>query len=122
MASYNGTFSCGHGGVVNVNGPQEYRQYKIEQRLSGLCPECYEKHLKEERDKINLASMEAAKEISKYLDDELADYLFREEGNKCGNFEVTINDKEYNIQVLSKEVGKNMFEYEIFEIQPFENL
>lgn len=63
MSGYYGIFSCGHEGRVNVIGPQKYRQYKIEQRFSGLCPECYKKYLKEEREKRNLVDAEVAKEM-----------------------------------------------------------
>lgn len=43
MAKYEGTYSCGHEGVVDVIGPQKDRKWKVERYFSGLCPECYKK-------------------------------------------------------------------------------
>jgi len=40
MAWYDGTFRCGHKGRVNVIGPAKNRQYWIDLKFSGLCPEC----------------------------------------------------------------------------------
>lgn len=51
MAKYSGTFSCGHDGRVDVIGPTKNRQWIVDRKFEGLCPECYEKHLLEEREK-----------------------------------------------------------------------
>ncbi len=64
MAWYYGTYSCGHEGRVNVVGPGKDRKWKIENEFSGLCPECYKKHLAEEREKEN----EEAKRISEEME------------------------------------------------------
>lgn len=63
MAKYFGTFSCGHEGYVNVIGPSKNRQWKIDRAFSGLCEECYKKHLEEERAKANQEALEKAKEM-----------------------------------------------------------
>lgn len=63
MASYSGTFSCGHEGKVNVIGPHKTREWKIEKAFSGLCPECYEKYLQEQRELQNKEAAEKAKEM-----------------------------------------------------------
>lgn len=42
MAWYDGTYSCGHDGRVNVIGANKDRQWKIDRHFEGLCPECYE--------------------------------------------------------------------------------
>lgn len=63
MAWYYGKFSCGHDGRVNVIGPHKNRQYIIDKKFAGLCPECYEKWKEEEKERKNREAMEAAKEM-----------------------------------------------------------
>jgi hypothetical protein len=63
MAWHYGTFSCGHEGRVNITGPTKNRDWIAEKKFSGLCPECYEKHLEEEREKANTEAAEKAKEM-----------------------------------------------------------
>lgn len=63
MAGYSGTFSCGHEGKVYVTGPMKNRQWIVDRKFDGLCPECYEKHLEEERRKANESAAEKAKEM-----------------------------------------------------------
>lgn len=63
MSWYYGTFICGHEGRVNIVGPVKNRQWIADRKFEGLCPECYQKHLEEEREKRNLAAAEAAKEM-----------------------------------------------------------
>ncbi len=63
MAWYYGTFSCGHEGRVNIIGPAKQRQWKKERAFEKVCPECWEKHLKEERQKANEEALEKAKEM-----------------------------------------------------------
>jgi len=63
MAGYSGTFSCGHEGKVHVTGPMKNRQWIVDRKFEGLCPECYEKHLEEERIKANEVAAEKAKEM-----------------------------------------------------------
>lgn len=63
MALYYGTYSCGHGGSVNIIGPTKDREWKKEKHFSGLCPECYKKMIEEERAAENAASEKAAKEM-----------------------------------------------------------
>ena len=43
MAWYNGTFSCGHEGRVNVIGKIKDREWKTERKFSNMCPDCYKK-------------------------------------------------------------------------------
>lgn len=62
MAKYSGTFSCGHEGTVGIIGPMKDREWKKERAFSKLCPECYEKHLKEQIEKENLEAEEKSKE------------------------------------------------------------
>lgn len=63
MAWYYGTFSCGHEGRVNIIGPGKDREWKKERAFEKLCPECYEKHLIEQREKANKEAAEKAKEM-----------------------------------------------------------
>lgn len=63
MAWYYGTFSCGHEGRVNLIGPTKTREWRAERRFEGLCPECYKKHLEEEREKENQKAVEESKEM-----------------------------------------------------------
>lgn len=63
MAKYNGTFSCGHEGKVNIIGPTKDREWKKERAFNKMCPECWEKHLDEEREKANKEAAEKAKEM-----------------------------------------------------------
>ena len=43
MAKYEGTYACGHDGVVNVIGKMRDRQRKIDYAFSHLCPQCEKK-------------------------------------------------------------------------------
>ncbi|MDT8718261.1 hypothetical protein IAI10_16460 [Clostridium sp. 19966] len=63
MGWYYGTFSCGHEGRVNIIGPTKDRQWKADSKFNGLCSECYEKHLQEQREKANKEAAEKAKEM-----------------------------------------------------------
>lgn len=63
MAWYYGTFSCGHEGRVNIVGPTKNRQWIADKKFSGLCEECYEKKLAEDRERENAAAAEKAKEM-----------------------------------------------------------
>lgn len=38
MAKYEGTYACGHDGVVNVIGKMSERQRKVDYAFSHLCP------------------------------------------------------------------------------------
>ena len=40
MAKYEGTYACGHDGVVNVIGKMSERQRKADYAFSHLCPKC----------------------------------------------------------------------------------
>ena len=48
---YSGTYFCGHDGTIDIWGPSKDRKWRIEKAFSGLCPECYEKKLKKDREK-----------------------------------------------------------------------
>lgn len=63
MSWYYGTFSCEHEGRVNITGPVKNRQWIADRKFEGLCPECYEKHLEEERIKANEVAAEKAMEM-----------------------------------------------------------
>ena len=63
MAWYNGTFSCGHEGRVNVIGKIKDRQWKIDRAFNDMCPECYQKWLQEEYERKNQEALEEAKEM-----------------------------------------------------------
>lgn len=40
MAKYNGTYSCGHEGMVELYGPMKNRERKAEWIFSDICPAC----------------------------------------------------------------------------------
>lgn len=63
MAYYEGTFSCGHDGCVNIIGSSKDRLWKKERAFSGLCSECYKKKLQEERDLENQKAAERSIEM-----------------------------------------------------------
>ena len=63
MAWYEGTYSCGHEGRVNIIGPHKDREWKKEREFSKMCPDCWEKHLEEERKKKNEEAAKKAKEM-----------------------------------------------------------
>jgi hypothetical protein len=63
MAMYDGTYSCGHEGRVNVIGPGKDRQWKADAHFRGLCPECWEQKKLEEREKANAEAAKKAKEM-----------------------------------------------------------
>ncbi len=60
---YHGTYSCGHEGTVNIVGPTKDRQWKIDREFSGLCPDCYQKQIEEERAAENEAAEREAEEM-----------------------------------------------------------
>lgn len=63
MSWYYGTFSCGHEGRVNIVGPVKHRQWKADIQFEKMCPDCYEKHLAAERERMNKEAAEKAKEM-----------------------------------------------------------
>lgn len=63
MAWHYGTFGCGCEGRVNITGPTKNRQWIADRKFEGLCPECWEEHLKEERERKNKEAAEKAKEM-----------------------------------------------------------
>lgn len=63
MASYTGVFKCGHEGKVNALGPTKIREYNIEMKFSGLCPECYKKMKEEENKKLTQIAKEKAEQF-----------------------------------------------------------
>ena len=63
MAKYEGTYSCGHEGEVNVIGPKKNRQWKVASYFNGLCPECYKKERQMEREKAEKAAAEKSVEM-----------------------------------------------------------
>lgn len=63
MAWYYGTYSCGHEGRIDIVGPTKDRQRKADWKFSGLCPECYQKYLEEERDRKNQEAAEKSAEM-----------------------------------------------------------
>lgn len=62
MAWYEGTYSCGHEGRVNIIGPTKDRQRKVDYHFSGLCDACAEKErqakIEEENKKAALETRE----------------------------------------------------------------
>jgi hypothetical protein len=62
MATYNITYICGHEGTVKLNGPKRTREWIVSNKEKELCPDCYKKHLEEERAAERAAAQEAAKE------------------------------------------------------------
>lgn len=63
MSWYEGKYSCGHEGRVNIIGPTKDRQRKADWHFSGLCPECYKKQLEEERAAANKEAAEKSAEM-----------------------------------------------------------
>lgn len=63
MAYYEGVFSCGHDGRVNIIGPSKDREWKKKSAFSGLCPECYKKAQEEKRAVANKEAAEKSAEM-----------------------------------------------------------
>ncbi|MEG0051193.1 MAG: hypothetical protein RR712_03360 [Terrisporobacter sp.] len=63
MSWYNGTFSCGCEGRVNVTGPTKNRQWIVDRKFEGLCPDCYDKKLEADRIKANEVALKKSKEM-----------------------------------------------------------
>ena len=55
MAKYEGTYACGHDGVVNVIGKMSERQRKADYAFSHLCPKC----AKEEKERKKFSEINA---------------------------------------------------------------
>jgi hypothetical protein len=64
MALYNGKYSCGHEGQINVIGPEKDRPYKVKRIFEGICSECWEKERKEKIDKANKEAFEKSQSMS----------------------------------------------------------
>lgn len=62
MATYNITYACGHEGSVRLTGPKRTREWIVSNKEKELCPDCYKKHLEEERAAEREAAQVAAKE------------------------------------------------------------
>lgn len=60
---YDGVYSCGHAGEINVCGPHRDRQWKVDRKFSGLCPECYKKKIEEEKERKNREAAEKSAEM-----------------------------------------------------------
>lgn len=60
---YDGIYSCGHEGTVNIVGPTKDRQWKIDREFSGLCPDCYRKQIEKERAAKNEAAERESEEM-----------------------------------------------------------
>lgn len=66
MPTYRGTFSCGHEGSVYVftkNIPSSQREWIVERKFEGLCPECQAAQKQKEIEELNQKSMEESKEL-----------------------------------------------------------
>lgn len=63
MAWYDGTYICGHEGRISITGPSKDRDRKAEWRFSGLCPECYKKQLKKEKEEKNCEAAKKSMEM-----------------------------------------------------------
>jgi hypothetical protein len=63
MAWYNGKFSCGCEGRVNVIGPGRDREWKIERAFANKCEECNRKDFLENLEKEKKEAAEKAKEM-----------------------------------------------------------
>jgi hypothetical protein len=63
MAWYYETFACGCDGRVNVIGKEKDRQWKIDNKFSQLCLECWTKKRQEEIKAENEKSAQEAKEL-----------------------------------------------------------
>lgn len=59
MAKYDVTYICGHSDTIQLYGPGRDREWKLAREESKLCPECYKKHLDEERARQNAEAAEA---------------------------------------------------------------
>ena len=49
MPNYNITYACGHEGSIRLTGPKRTREWVLSKKEKDLCPDCYKKHLEEER-------------------------------------------------------------------------
>lgn len=107
MAWYYGTFSCGHEGRVNVIGPHKDRQWKIDNKFSGICEECYKNKLQKEREYANQKALERAKEM------ELPELQGTEKQVAWAN---TLRDKFVNkIEELIKDIETDKYTYEEYK-------
>lgn len=78
MAKYTVEFSCGHTDTIDLVGPYEERYKKIEFfEREGLCPDCYKKKNKKNREKTiaaykekyNLCNMEGTEKQIAWAED-----------------------------------------------------
>lgn len=64
---YDGVYTCGHAGTVNIVGPTKDRKWKVDREFSGLCPECFKKAKQEktEKERKEAAEKSAKMELPK---------------------------------------------------------
>lgn len=117
MAKYDITYSCGHDGVVNVIGPCKDREWKLERESEKMCPECFENHIQEEREKANKEAAEKAKEM------ELPELQGSEKQVSWANTirQGFIQDLQDIIEGINRNTRINIFSYELFCIRKIEN-
>lgn len=113
MAWYYGTYSCGHEGRVNIIGPGKFRQYKAGREFEKVCPDCFEKQLKEEHEKEDQKILQNAKEMelpelqgsekqikwANSIRQEFIDKFFDEELNEKGFKYLASADEEFKDKV-----------------------
>lgn len=59
MAKYDITYSCGHSDTIQLYGKTKDREWKLASEESKLCPDCWKKHIEEERARENAEAAEA---------------------------------------------------------------
>ena len=62
MAKYTLQYSCGHVGVENLIGPHKNREWAIQYKQRGLCPECYREEAQKKHDEENTLAAQYAQE------------------------------------------------------------
>lgn len=60
---YDGVYTCGHAGTVNITGPTKDRQWRIDREFSGLCPECLKKVKQEKMEQERAEAAEKSAEL-----------------------------------------------------------
>lgn len=60
---YDGVYTCGHAGTVNIVGSTKDRKWKVDREFSGLCPECFKKAKQEKMEKERKEAAEKSAEM-----------------------------------------------------------
>ena len=102
MDYFDGVYSCGHKGRVNIVGPTKDRQRKADWKFSGLCPECAEKYRREKseaiKNELELPDLTGSEKQVAWGNEIRNNFYKLVEERARNGFKITINGNEVIIE------------------------